>query len=485
VRQIELRLQALAGELEECREALRAAVARYDRDRLKQQARRRRLVLALSLVAVFVAGLTAADTPSFGAPARVHDPCGPAAASITDASFTFGNGTITATFTVRPGCAGTTVTLASYEVFTDLQRLYPQTLFDRQTRTLGAGRQTLTVTLPSCFWQVDLMTGLPPMHLDAPPPNHGTTVLGAKGGHTPCQPVTTTTTTTVHTTTTTPTTTTAPTTTTHETTTAPTTTTTTPSTTISTTTHETTTPGTTTTSPPSTAPVVPPPGAASTDIAVTKVSDRPSAIVGQQVTYTLTVVNNGPSDALDVVLVDTLPSQESFVSVSDAVCTGTTIITCNFGTIAAGASRSVTVVTLASSPGTATNTATVTTTTPETNTTNNQAQATVPITGPFKPPAARCAVLSLSHGTLVAGRRTSVGVVARVNGAPAGGVQVELSGPGIRLVTTTSASGRASFSVTPHGTGVLRVHVIQAQSCPQTVSELSVPGAFRPPKLTG
>jgi hypothetical protein len=142
-------------------------------------------------------------------------------------------------------------------------------------------------------------------------------------------------------------------------------------------------------------------------------------------------------------------------------------------------------VTLAQSPGTATNVATVTTTTPETNTSNNQAQATVPISQPFTPPAARCAVLSVSHGTLVSGRRATVAVVARAGGRPAAGVRVAVHGPGINLAKTTNASGRASFAVTPRGAGVLRIGAVQAQSCPRRLAEVSVPGEFRPPKLTG
>jgi uncharacterized repeat protein (TIGR01451 family) len=217
-----------------------------------------------------------------------------------------------------------------------------------------------------------------------------------------------------------------------------------------------------------------------------KVPDRTSAIVGQRVSYTLTVVNNGPADANDVVLVDPVPSQESLVSVSDSACSGRTVITCSFGTLAVGASRSVTVVALARSPGIAVNVATVTTTTPETNTANNQATARVKITGPFVPPGARCAALSLTHGKLLAGHATSIVVTARGRaGAPVRGVRVAVRGPGVRLVEKTNARGRAVFSLTPAAAGVLRIALLQAASCPRSLQEASVPGAFTPPNLTG
>lgn len=222
-------------------------------------------------------------------------------------------------------------------------------------------------------------------------------------------------------------------------------------------------------------------------MAVTKVADKTNAGVGEQITYLLTVVNNGPIDAADVVLVDPLPSQESLVSVSDTACTGSTVITCNFGTMAVGASRSVTVVTLARSPGVATNIATVTTTTPETNTANNQARASVPISGPLVPPSPgpKCATVVLTHSTLVAGRRATIVVHARRNGGPVGDVRVEVTGPGVHLTGTTGSSGSVSFTLTPARAGVLNVRLLQAPSCPAALTEAGIPGAFKPPRLTG
>ncbi len=76
--------------------------------------------------------------------------------------------------------------------------------------------------------------------------------------------------------------------------------------------------------------------------------------------YDLTVTNDGPADATEVVIVDPLPANSTFVS-ADAGCTeaaGT--VTCAIGALAAGdsASRSITVV-AGSAGGDLTNTATV------------------------------------------------------------------------------------------------------------------------------
>ncbi|MFA6576436.1 MAG: choice-of-anchor A family protein, partial [Nocardioides sp.] len=88
-------------------------------------------------------------------------------------------------------------------------------------------------------------------------------------------------------------------------------------------------------------PVVPLVGPA--NVKVTKVVDDTTPTVGQVVTYTLQVTNPGASAADAVVLTDVLPSGVTFVS-ADAPCTlsGTTV-TCAFGTLAAGAGRTVTI----------------------------------------------------------------------------------------------------------------------------------------------
>ncbi|HET8773146.1 MAG TPA: hypothetical protein VFP80_05125 [Thermoanaerobaculia bacterium] len=95
------------------------------------------------------------------------------------------------------------------------------------------------------------------------------------------------------------------------------------------------------------------------DLSITKTADRPNALVGSNVEYTIIVTNNGPGEATDVVVTDTLPAGTTLVS-SSAGCTGTTTITCTVGTLASGASATIElVVTMPSTPGTVSNTATV------------------------------------------------------------------------------------------------------------------------------
>lgn len=103
----------------------------------------------------------------------------------------------------------------------------------------------------------------------------------------------------------------------------------------------------------------PPPPA---DLAVTKTDPPGRAPTGRDLTYTLTVVNNGPFDASEVTVLDQLPPSVTFISAtpSQGTCgesSGT--VTCNLGTIANGGTAMVEVVVKPTVPGIITNTATV------------------------------------------------------------------------------------------------------------------------------
>ncbi len=93
-------------------------------------------------------------------------------------------------------------------------------------------------------------------------------------------------------------------------------------------------------------------GGGGNDLSVTNVDSADPILVGANVTYTVTVKNNGLASASGVTLTDTLPAGTP-VSVTPSVgsCSGTTTRTCSFGTLAAGASATLTIVMTA--PGTA------------------------------------------------------------------------------------------------------------------------------------
>jgi len=81
------------------------------------------------------------------------------------------------------------------------------------------------------------------------------------------------------------------------------------------------------------------PSAPSADLTLVVTSSPPSAIVGSNLTFTITVTNHGPNVASNSVFTDALSSDVSFVSASSSrgVCTlSNRIVRCSIGQIAAG-----------------------------------------------------------------------------------------------------------------------------------------------------
>lgn len=76
------------------------------------------------------------------------------------------------------------------------------------------------------------------------------------------------------------------------------------------------------------------------DLSITKTAAPNPAIAGTSLNYTISVHNAGPSDATNVLVTDTLPVGVTFTS---GPCSGTTVLTCNLGTLVNGASKNFTV----------------------------------------------------------------------------------------------------------------------------------------------
>ena len=124
------------------------------------------------------------------------------------------------------------------------------------------------------------------------------------------------------------------------------------------------------------------------DPAVTKYGDPSSAKVGDLVIYTITVGNNGNTDALNVVLTDTKPSFLDIINITVSPDKGFPVtisgntFTINFGTVTPTDFYTVTVLTRVNSLGQApggTNNASITTTSPNDPVFNDSASATLTI----------------------------------------------------------------------------------------------------------
>ncbi|MCP9496174.1 MAG: FG-GAP-like repeat-containing protein [Pyrinomonadaceae bacterium MAG19_C2-C3] len=113
------------------------------------------------------------------------------------------------------------------------------------------------------------------------------------------------------------------------------------------------------------------------NLALTMIDSPDPVAVDNNLTYTISVVNNGLSTANSVVVTDTLPSGATFVSASASRGTGCTpgtgIVSCNLGSLILNASATVTVVVRPTATGPVTNSATVTANELDSDTANNTA----------------------------------------------------------------------------------------------------------------
>lgn len=99
------------------------------------------------------------------------------------------------------------------------------------------------------------------------------------------------------------------------------------------------------------------------DVAISISDDVDPVVAGTALNYTVTVTNNGPDTAENVVVTETLPAGMTFVSTSGCAEDPVGVPTCSLGTIASGnmASFTVSVTVDAGTTGTITNIASVTT----------------------------------------------------------------------------------------------------------------------------
>jgi uncharacterized repeat protein (TIGR01451 family) len=126
------------------------------------------------------------------------------------------------------------------------------------------------------------------------------------------------------------------------------------------------------------------------DLAITKTDSPDPVITGNNLTYTVTVTNNGPDTATSVIVTDDLPAETTFVSCSSTgggVCGGSANNrTVTFASLTSGESETITFVATVNcsvADGTViSNTATVSSCTNDPNTNNNSATATTTASNP-------------------------------------------------------------------------------------------------------
>ncbi|WP_423454206.1 IPTL-CTERM sorting domain-containing protein [Ottowia sp. VDI28] len=189
----------------------------------------------------------------------------------------------------------------------------------------------------------------------------------------------------------------------------------------------------------------------SADLMITKSQASPNpAIPGQQVTWNITVQNNGPSAAATSTAVDTVPASVTGLTFGGAgaggVCSGSSTVTCNFGALNPGDTRQYTITgTLsASATGNLNNTATVSSTTADPNMANNTSSSSTP-TNPSSLVVSKTNNLSeVVKGNIVSYTVT----IQNTGGAAATGVSWTDNPTGL---TINSIAANSSGTCTPAG----------------------------------
>jgi uncharacterized repeat protein (TIGR01451 family) len=226
---------------------------------------------------------------------------------------------------------------------------------------------------------------------------------------------------------------------------------------------------------------------AQVDLSVTKSGSPSTQELGQgNITWTIVVTNNGPDEDTGVVVSDPMPAGNAFVSAtpSRGTCTGGPILNCTIGTMAAGESVTITLVTTPSAAGAQTNTVTVSGNRPETNTGNNSATATVQVTAPFVPPPVFCvAVSKVTPKQLFVGRKTTLTIRVTKHSKAVRGIHVRITGPKINLRTKASnGKGVIKQVVKMKKAGILVFSPIASKRC--NTKRVGVTNVFTPP-VTG
>jgi len=186
------------------------------------------------------------------------------------------------------------------------------------------------------------------------------------------------------------------------------------------------------------------------NLTIAKQASPASVQAGSQLTYTLTVENEGPSSATEVTVTDTLPSELSYVSGTSTLGTVSNagqVVTVNMGNLASGQSATVTLVTQIDSQagGDITNVAQVTGNETETNNGDNTASAPTTIQELLSSISGSVYVDADNDGQKDAGEQGLSGVVIVLSGT-------DSEGAAVNRQATTGEDGTFNFADLRRGT---------------------------------
>jgi uncharacterized repeat protein (TIGR01451 family) len=179
------------------------------------------------------------------------------------------------------------------------------------------------------------------------------------------------------------------------------------------------------------------------DLAITKTDATDPVVAGQQLTYTLMVTNNGPSNATDVELTDTLPDEVAYASAASSqgtVSESGGVVSVDLGDLAVGEFATATIVVdvAAAARGTITNRAVVTLSESEVNTANNVALEPTAVDELFSSIAGFVYYDGNNDGKMSGDEHGLSGITIRLIG-------VDVAGHPVSLETVTGADGSYRF----------------------------------------
>jgi uncharacterized repeat protein (TIGR01451 family) len=182
------------------------------------------------------------------------------------------------------------------------------------------------------------------------------------------------------------------------------------------------------------------------DLSMEKTANPDPAFVGDPITYTLTVTNNGPDPSSGGTVTDTLPANVTYLSDDDGCLVAAPLVTCPTGPLASGASQVIHIVVTATAPGPAANNACVKGNDIDDNGTNDCASVTTRVL----PRVADLSITKTGPAFAQSGTNITYSIAVHNGGpAPATGVVVtDPLPPGETLVSATPSQGSCSGTVT-------------------------------------